>query len=175
MIIENKKIVELLTEKEALVLEIRKVAGEIESFSNRIKRCEEKEKRITGKVPVPKDLQEKGDKLEKDIHALMDELEKVGKEVENLKLAAVPPELKTEHLDLMKQREDKDREMNKIALKVQKIKDKVIPLIKKEVKPLLKTEYDDIETAKIKDGKLVITTFNHVEDFKRTFRNRPQK
>lgn len=172
MIIENKKIVDLLTEKEAHVIEIRKVSSEIENLTTRIKRCEEKEKRITGKVTPPTELKEKGDKLEKDIHALMDELEKVGKEVEALKLAAIPEDLKKEHLGLLKEREVKEREMNKIALKVQKIKDKVIPLIQKEVKPILKTEYDDIETAKIKDGKLVITTFNHIEDFKSKFKKR---
>ncbi len=78
--------------------------------------------------------------------------------------------MKNDHLEVLKQKEKLERERNKVALKVQKIKDKVVPIIQKEVRPLLKDEYDDIETAKLKDGKIVIETFNHIEDFKKKFR-----
>jgi hypothetical protein len=70
----------------------------------------------------------------------------------------------------MTEREKLERERNKIALKVQKIKDKIIPLIRKEVKPLLKDPFDDIETAQIKEDKVVVDTFNHIEEFKKKFK-----
>jgi hypothetical protein len=78
--------------------------------------------------------------------------------------------MKDEHMQLFKDKEKLERDRNKIALKVQKIKDKVIPIIQKEVKPLLLQEYDDIETAKVKDGVVVINTFNHLEDWKAAFK-----
>jgi ABC-type Zn uptake system ZnuABC Zn-binding protein ZnuA len=53
---------------------------------------------------------------------------------------------------------------NKIALKVQKIKDRVTPLVKKEVAPHL-GEYDDTETVQIVRGKIIVQTFSHLEEW----------
>lgn len=170
--LDNPRLVKLISEKDALVSEGRKMSRDIESIELKIKRFESKEKLITGKVRPSKEIEERGNKLTEEINAKMKELEKLGKEIEEEKLKAVPEDMKNEHFDLMKQKEKLERERNKIALKVQKVKDKVVPLIQKEAKSFLKDEYDDIETAKIKDGKLVITTFNHIDDFKARFRKR---
>ena len=101
----------------------------------------------------------------------MKRLEELGNLIEQQKLDAIPKDIKTAHQALMKEREELERERNKIALKVQKIKDRVVPLIQKEVKPLLK-EYEDIDTAKTKDGKVTINTFNHLNDWIRAFKSR---
>lgn len=168
---ENKKLHDLIVDKDTLVTEGRRISGEIDRIEIKIKRLEDKEKRITGKTNPPTELLERGEKAVAEITRLNVVLEGIVKEINDFKLAAVPPEIKAEHLELLKNREEKERDRNKIALKVQKVKDKVVPLIQKQVKPLLK-EYDDVETAKTKDGMIVITTFNHLTDWKNKFHGR---
>jgi predicted nucleic acid-binding Zn-ribbon protein len=167
--IDNKRLHDYIVDKDKLVSEGRKISQDIENLEFKIKHFEDKEKKITGKIIPPKELTDRGDAVAEQIARLSDELDKIAKEINDSKLAAVPADMKADHLKLLKDKEVLERERNKIALKVQKIKDKVVPIIQKEVKPLL-GEYDDIETAKTKDGKIVITTFNYLEDFKRKFR-----
>jgi len=167
--IENKRVHDYIVQKDELVTIGRGISKDIDAIDVRIKRLEEKEKRITGKVKPPQELVDKGEALVKEVTKLNTELTKIADEINNSKLAAIPEDMKQEHLQLFKDKEKLERERNKIALKVQKIKDKLIPIIQKEVKPLLE-KYDDIETAKTKDGKVVIETFNHLEDFKKKFK-----
>jgi predicted nucleic acid-binding Zn-ribbon protein len=168
--IDNKKMHDLIVEKDALVTEGRKISGALDEIEKKILKLQDEERKITAKVKVD-DLEKQGNKLNDECQAKFDELQKIVKEIEQIKLAAIPKEMKDEHTDLMKKREELERDRNKIFLKVQKIKDKVVPMIQKHVKPLLK-EFDDIETAKTKDGLVVINTFNHLEDFKSKFRSR---
>jgi len=172
IVITNKKLVKYIEDKDALVTEGRKVTREMESIETKIKNFETQEKLITGKVKPSPELGARGDALVEEINRKIKELEVLGKEVEEQKLSAVPKEMKDEHMALLKKNETLERERNKIALKIQKIKDRLIPIIQKEVKPLLETEFDDIETAKVKDGKVYISTFNHLEDFKSKFKKR---
>lgn len=166
--IQNPKLYDFLVKKEVLVNDGRKISREIELMEIKIRRLEEKEKKITMKVRPPKDKEERGNQIVKEIERLDKEMSKLLKEIDDARLAAVPKEMKDEHLQLLKDKEVKERERNKIALKIQKIKDRVIPVIQKHVKPLL-GEYEDIETAQIKDGKVVINTFNYLEEWKRKF------
>lgn len=167
--INNKKLHDHIVAKDLLVTEGRKISQQIEEIEIKIKRFEDKEKKITAKVELPKTLTDRGDEVTKQIMKLSDELDAIGKEINDTKLAAIPKEMKADHLKLLADKEVLERDRNKVALKVQKIKDKVVPIIQKEVKPLL-GEYDDIETAKTKDGQVVINAFNYLDDFKKKFR-----
>ena len=167
--IENKRLHDLIVQKDELVNVGRGISREIDLIDVKIKRFETKEKAITGKVTPPKELTDRGDDLVKQMMNLEKELGNIAEQINQSKLDAIPKDMLEEHKALLKEKEGKERERNKVALKVQKIKDKCIPIIQKEVKPLL-GEYDDIETAKTKDGKVVINTFNHLEDFKSKFR-----
>lgn len=177
--LENKRVHNFIVEKDGLVNDGRKISQEIEKLDMQIKRFEDKEKVITGKVVPPKELTEKGDNLVKEMNKLGEELTKISDEVTRAKLAAVPKDVKDAHMELLSKKEALERERNKIALKVQKIKDKLIPIIQREVSPLIKQKniieidigrYDDIETAKTKDGKVVITTFNRLEEWRKNFK-----
>lgn len=163
--LHNTKLHDYIVTKDELVTEGRGLTAQIEQKERRIKYYEEKEKEITGKVQPDGELKETGDKLVAQINELTGQLEKLAKTIEKKKLAAIPDKMLEEHKALLKEKEQLERERNKLALKIQKIKDRIIPIIKKEVKPLL-GEYDDIETAKAKNGKVVVTTFNHLEDWK---------
>ncbi len=172
IIVENKKLVQYVTDKDALVTQGRQISAEIEKVEKRIATLEIKEKAITSKVQPPKELSDKGETLMKTLQANIKELDEVSAQIRDIKLAGIPADMKKEHEDLMKKREELERDRNKVALKVQKIKDRVVPMIQKEVKPMLKEEFDDIETAKVKDGKLVISTFNHRRDWETKFRQK---
>jgi hypothetical protein len=73
--------------------------------------------------------------------------------------------MQDKHRALLKERSHLEIERNKEALGAQKVKDVFIPLLRKEVKPLLSDKYEDIDTAVIKNGKVIVSTFNHLEDF----------
>lgn len=168
--IENKKLHDGIVSKDVLVTEGRKISQQIDILDAKIKQFENKEKRITGKVTPPKELTDKGDAIAKQMEELGNQLNEIARQINQSKLDAIPKEIKDAHFKLLEEKEKLERERNKVALKVQKIKDRLVPLIKKLVIPLLKDQYDDIETAKIKDGKVIIETFNYLEEWKKKFR-----
>lgn len=62
-----------------------------------------------------------------------------------------------------------EKERAKIGMQIQKRKDKIIPLVEKEVKPKLGV-YEDIETVTInKAGEVEVKVFNHLEEFKKAY------
>ncbi len=181
IVLENKKLHDWIVEKDKIVDEGRKNENVIQKIEKEIKVFEEKEKEITGKIQPKQELIEEGDRLAKSIEGTMKSLEKIGQKIEQDKLDAIPKDMKEKHQALLKEREEKERIRNKLALKVQKIKDRIVPLVQKEVKPILRIEkivqidigaYQDIETARAKDGKVIINTFNHLEDWRNVFRSK---
>lgn len=169
--IENKKLFDLIRTKDTLVTGGRKISRDIEGNEIKIKRFQEREKRITMKVIPPKELTDRGDEISRELQRLSKELEGIANKITDTKLAAIPQEMKDDHNKLLTENEKLERERNKVALKVQKVKDKIIPIVQKFVKPLI-GEFEDIETAKTsdKDGVVTITTFSYLDDFKAKFR-----
>ena len=170
MILNNKKLVTFLEQKDLLVESGRKISKQIEKVERQIQSCEDKEKVITAKVQ-PKELGEKAEALKAQINELVKKFEKVASDIQNEKLSAIPKDLEEKHLALLKEKEQLERERNKVALKVQKIKDRVIPLIQKEVKPHLK-EYEDIGTAFVKNGEVEVQIYSRLEEWKDRFKSR---
>lgn len=171
--IKNKKLVTLLLEKDKLVKEGRAISVEMEKIEKDINKCEDKEKAITAKVN-PTELVKQADAMQEEINTKIKQFEEIANEITKIKLAAIPKDLEQKHRDLMSTREKLERDRNKIALKIQKIKDRVIPVIQEKVVPMLK-EYEDISTADVKDGEVVVTTFSHLEDWKKAFEERRKK
>ena len=167
--LDNKKLYDLLKQKEELVEEGIQITNQIEAKEKIVKKLQDKEKMITGGVKPDPVLKAEGDALAKTFEDALKRLEEIGKAIEAKKMEAIPQEMLDEHKGHLKEIEKMERERNKLALKIQKIKDKVIPMVQKEVKPLLSDHYDDINTAKIVKDKVVITFFNHLEDWKRKF------
>ena len=166
--IEDKKLAKYLTDKDKLVSEGIAVSVELEKIEKKIEKCEAQEKKLTAKVQ-PKELGEKAEKLKKEINDKLREFEKVAGEITKEKLAGIPKKLEKEHKDLLKLKEQKEKERNKIALKVQKIKDRAIPIIQKVVAPQLK-EFEDIQTATVKNGVVKVKVYSRLEEWKESFR-----
>jgi uncharacterized coiled-coil DUF342 family protein len=78
-------------------------------------------------------------------------------------------ELVTEARGISKKIEELETERRKIGLQVQKVKDKVIPIVRKETDALLQ-EFEEVSTVEVKDGEIVVTTVNVLEDFKRDYK-----
>ena len=73
---------------------------------------------------------------------------------------------------LSKEIEKLEKERNRDALKLQKIKDRVIPILQKEIAPQL-GEFEDIQSIDKKDDKsdvLVAVIFDRVEQYKEAIR-----
>jgi predicted nucleic acid-binding Zn-ribbon protein len=173
MQITNTRITKLLTDKDTLVHEGRKISKEIEKMEKRIETLSDKEREITGKVE-PVELGKEAEKLQAEIRARLAEFDKVSKAIMEEKMSAIPKDIEEEHKKLLADIETAERERNKIALKVQKIKDRVVPLIKKEVAPLLK-EYEDIESIEVKGEVANVKVFSYLEEFKTRFNKNKQK
>lgn len=172
IILDNKKLHNYIVSKDTLVKEGRKISGELDKVQKDIEVCQKEEQKITGKIKPNKEFKKEGDALVSIMDTSMKRLEVLGKLIEKHKLDAVPKELKDKHFTLMAKKEKLERDRNKIFLKVQKIKDRLIPLVQKLVRPLLKEKYDDVETAKAINDKVYINTFNHLEDWKKKFGNK---
>ena len=171
--IKDKKLVEMLKQKEELVLEGRTISKKLEAIERDIEKCETEEKKITAEVE-PKELGEEAEVFRKEIDALIKKFEKVANLITKTKLDAIPKDLADRHRALMKEREEKERERNKVALKIQKIKDRIVPKIAVHVKPQLK-EYEDVETAIVKNDEIVVKTFSYLEEWKKAFELRRSK
>lgn len=78
----------------------------------------------------------------------------------------VPRELTKKYEDKKKFKELKENERNKIALKVQKFKDLIIPLGQKIAMPYLQEEFEDFNDIRLENGQIVLEIFSHLEDFK---------
>jgi predicted nucleic acid-binding Zn-ribbon protein len=168
--IDDKKLVKYLTDKDKLVNEGIATSKEIEKIELKIEKCETKEKEITAKIK-PKKLGDEAEALKQQINDLIKKFEKVAGDITKEKLAGIPKKLEKEHKDLLKLKEKKERERNKIALKVQKIKDRAIPIIQKAAKPQLK-EYEDIETATVRNGFVKVKTYSRLEEWKEAFKKK---
>lgn len=165
---KDQTIVSLIKEQGLLVEKGRGFSNQIEQIEKRITELDTLEKEYTTKCE-PKALIEKGDAIYKKIQELSKELAVIGKEIEETKIASIPIDMYNEHYALRDKKEKLERERNKVALKIQKMKDKLIPKIQKLVKPHLE-EYEDIEKSDIKNNELIVYIYNRLEEFKNNFK-----
>lgn len=168
--INNKIIVKHLLDKEELVSKGRVISKEIEDIESEIMVLDTKEREFTDKV-LPEDLLSQGEALKAEINLKIEELSKIGKAIEDAKIDAIPNDMVEEHYALRNKKEKLEKDRNKIGIKIQKIKDRVIPLIKLEIKDKLE-EYEDIESSEIVNGEVIINTYDRLEEFKNSFKKR---
>jgi len=83
------------------------------------------------------------------------------------KLLTDKDKLVNEGREISKQIDDLEKERNKLAMQIQKLKDKVIPIVQKEMEGKL-NEYEEISEVKSTEveGEVEISTYDQVEQFK---------
>lgn len=169
--LENEKMKTLLTEKSNLVVSGRAVSVDIEKIEAEMQEIDDKMKEIEKTVDISEFIER-----EKEISAKVDvaikEMEQVQNEIRDKMLANIPSDLGDKYDELKNKKEALENDRNKIALKVQKYNDKIIPMGRKLMKPYLEDIYDDYDTISLEDGKIVASIFNHVNDFKANFKKK---
>jgi len=89
--------------------------------------------------------------------------------------ANTDPALKTEYETLKKTKESLETERNKKALKAQRTKDKIIPLLRRLLIPHLQNEYEDLQGAELIDGVVKGYIFSHLEEWDKRFKEKRKK
>lgn len=173
--IDNPKVAGMIGEKDDLVKIGISISKEIEKIEKQIEVQNDKERKYTEKVtPEIQAIIDLGDAAEKELQERMNNLEKLGNDIMKMKLALIPKDVMEKHYALRAEKEGKERERNKIGLKVQKFKDRLVPMIRKILVDVL-DEYEDTETVQVKNGKLEIVIFSHLEEWKQKFIARKAK
>lgn len=167
--LDSDKLTKILSEINDLVLHGREISQEIDEQDVVMAEINKEMTDIESKVDVTdldpriKDVVDRANKIKEE------QLE-IEKEVYARCSAAVPKELKDRYENAKSLKEDKERERNKIGLKIQKFKDKSIPLARKLMKPFLEDEFDDYHGVVLENGELIGTIFNHLIDWKEKWR-----
>lgn len=167
--LENEKLSKLLAEKSELVTTGRAISEEIEKLEAEMQQIDDEMKKIEKTVDISS-FKAREQEITSKVEVAIKEMEQIQKEIKELMVAAIPTELGSKYETLKEEKDKKENDRNKIALKVQKYNDKIIPQGRKLMKPYLDDIYDDYDTISLKDGKIVASIFNHVEDFKANFK-----
>lgn len=172
--IDDPALIKIKKQIDETVAAGREKSAEIDEVQKRIDELTNEEMEITGKIE-PEDLVKKGDELRDQINVLIKELEEVADGIKKAKLDAIPTEIEKEHLSLNSKREKLEQQRNKLALKVQKFKDKLIPRLQKRVVSELE-EFEDLLSAELVDGVIEVKKFSHLAEWKKRWQsNREDK
>ena len=169
--IENEELKKLLKEKSALIIVGRAKSNEIEELE---KQMEENDKllQVEEKKVDLSAFKEREKEISGKMDACIAEVKKIQEEIYAKIKAETPQDLRDKYEEIKKQKEDKEIERNKVALKAQKYTDKIIPLARKVMKEFLVDSFDDYDSLQLQDGEIVCSIFNHLEDFKDNYNKR---
>lgn len=171
--LDSEKLEKLLTEKGELVKVGRIKSEEIEKLEISMDVVDKEIQEAEKKVKID-DLLEEEKAITKEVEECIVKMKEVKRKIFDRMNAEVPKELHEKYDELKKAKDEIETERNKIALKAQKFNDKIIPLGRKLMKPYLQDEFEDYDTLRLEDGKVVATIFSHLNDFRTTFINKKQ-
>lgn len=165
VILESDTLKALIQEKTDLVLEGREKTSQIELIENDMKAVDKEIQSIERSVDTS-DIDAKAKEITDAMNAILEQSKQVKEELRERLKAAVPEMLIKQYEDCEQKKEKLEEERRKLALKVQKKNDKIIPLGRKLMQPFLQNEYEDFDTLRLEDGKVIGTIFSHLETFK---------
>ena len=167
--IKDNKLKDLIEKKSALIMEGRAVSEEVEATEAQMKEVDEKLVSAEKLVDIT-DLDVKAKDITDRFNVIQEDMNALNKEVMERLATNVPKEFKEEYDTLKAKKDELEEKRNKIALNAQKYNDKIIPLTRKLMKPFLEDEFDDYEGVSIENDIIVGRIFNHVEDYKASYR-----
>src|SRR3990167_4847718 len=136
VVLSDDKLTKLLKEKADLILEGRKVSEDIEFVEAEMNTIDKEVQEIEATVEVA-DLKAEAEQLTVQFNAIMNKMEENQNKVRERLHKIVPEGLKNKYDNKKKEKEELESSRNKIALRVQKWNDKIIPLARKIMKSLL--------------------------------------
>lgn len=174
VILEHPKLRKLLEEKNRMVLEGRELSVDIEQLDEEMRLIDEAIQKEEGKAEVS-DLKVKANQLADQMKELVNQMEDIRKTLYSRAREKVDKSLINDYESKKKLKETKEEERRKIALRVQKWNDRIIPLSRRLMKPALKDEFEDYYSLVMENDKITGTIFNHLEEFKTRFRDKNKK
>lgn len=174
VVLENPKLKLLLQEKTDLILAGREISMEIEDKEKEMQAADEAIQKIERSVDVG-DLKVEATELTQKMNALAKEMKVLQDKLKEKLKAGVSPDAIKVYEDAKLTKEELEMKRNKIALKVQQINDKAIPLGRKLMKPHLEDKFDDFDSLRIENDEVIGTIFNHKVDFERAFAEKVKK
>lgn len=169
--LEDKKLRTLLEEKEELILNGREASLEIEEKEKEMQAIDQEIQTSESEVDMT-DLLEEAKGITEEFNAVVAKMEASKKAMFDRAKAYVPAELYEKYENKKKEKEDLELERNKIGLKIEQKKDKIIPLVRELMKPYLENEFEDYDSIRLENEKIVGTIFNHLDDFSKRFKSR---
>ena len=166
--LDNEKLRKLISEKEELVLQGREKSMEIDAVQGEMDRINEELKTAEKAVDISEFKQE-SEELTKQYNEIMEKMNVLNERARAKIKENTPQALRDQYDEANKKKGDLEFERNKIALKANQKRDKIIPLGQKLMRPFLEDHYDDYDTLRLENGEIVATIFNHVDDFKKLF------
>jgi len=164
----DEKLKKLLKEKSALIYTGRSKSKEITQLEEQMDALDKQLQSEEKKVDL-KEFKTREKAISKRMEKCIKDIEAVKTDIYAKIKAETPQELRDKYEELKKQKDDKELERNKVALKAQKYTDLIIPLARELMKPYLENEYDDYETLKLENDEIVCSIFNHLEEWKENF------
>ncbi len=169
--IESPKLKELLVKKSEFVNLGRAKSEEIEAVEKQMEETELGIQAEEAKIDIT-DLHEEEKVISAKVDEAIKEMNVVKQKIYDRMINLVPKDLHNKYDELKKSKDKLENERNKIALKAQKFNDKIIPIAKELMKPLLKDQYEDYDSLYLEDGEIYATIFSHMNDFKTNFKKK---
>jgi len=164
----NDELKQLIEEKSKLVIDGRAKSEEIEKLEKEMTEIEKQLIEEEKKVDL-KEFKKREKAITKRMDKCVKDINDIKKEIYAKVKAGTPQEIRDKYDAVKKQKEEKETERNIIALNAQKYNDKIIPLGRELMKPLLQDEFEDYDTIMIENGEVVCSIFSHLNDFKIRF------
>jgi len=169
--IDSDKLKKLMLEKGALVEKGRAVSVEIDALEIELEEINKTLIEEEKKVDIS-DILEKEKAVTAKVEDAIAEMKVYKQEIFDRMTAQMAPELRNKYEEVKKNKEDKETERNKIALKAQKYNDKIIPVSRDLMKPFLQDQYEDYDSLYIEDDVIIASIFSHMVDFKTNFKKK---
>ena len=171
VVIESEKLKTLLQEKTDLVLTGREMSQQIEDCENDMAALDKEIQEYEAKVDLT-DLKERMQQVTDAMNVVMSEMSDLKGQVHTRLRDGVPATFYEQYEAIEAKKKKLEEDRNKLALKVQKKNDKIIPIGRKLIAPHITDEFEDYDTLRLEGGQVIATIFSHMESFKEHYRKR---
>lgn len=176
--IKDQKLVKLERDKGTIIEEGRAISQKIADVELEMGKIDVRLQTAEAAVDV-NDLKARGEELLKEMEAMgkkyMEQIKEVEQQIFDKMSANTDPTLRTEYAKLDKQKADLENERNKKALKAQKLKDRIIPMARRLMKPYLENKYEDFHDIRLEGDVMIGTIFSHLDEWNKRFEAKLEK
>lgn len=174
VVIDSPQLKKLLVEKGNLIEMGRAKSDEIEGLERDLEDIDSKIQEFEKNVDIS-DLKEEAEKATKDFNDAVRKMEEIKVKIFARMNKQIAPEYKKEYEKTKSKKDALETERNKIALKVTKYNDKIIPLTRKLLQEHVTSPYEDFGSVILENGQVVGEIFSHLQEFEDRFAKKAGK